>query len=117
MRVYTPIALTMAGLIFSAPATAQDNMAESQASRSAPANQYICSLKASVPASAVRQEAAKAAGPELGQILFTYSHAVKGFTVRLPAAVGRSGSAALQKHNPNIRFCIPDGITRALAAG
>lgn len=116
MRYYKDL-VGVAAVFLSGPAAGQGNMAESAASRLPVANQYICVLNDSVPASAVRQEAAKAAGPELGQILFTYSHALKGFAVRLPGTVGRGGASALKSHNPHIQYCVPDGITRALAPG
>jgi hypothetical protein len=110
----TALVLAVSAAWFPEAAGAQDATAQSNASGNRNANQYICALKSSVPAGAVSQEAAKAAGPELGQVLFVYSHAVKGFAVRLPASPGTNGAAALKAHNSNIRSCVPDGITRAV---
>jgi subtilisin family serine protease len=95
-------------------AIAQEATAQANSAGKSNANQYVCALKSSVAAGAVSHEAAMAVGPELGQVLFVYSHAVKGFAVRLPASPGRNGAAALRMHNSNIRSCVPDGITRAV---
>ena len=51
-------------------------------------NQYICTFDRSVPGEAVRNEAAKAAGPMMGEVLHVYRHSIKGFAVRLPAQPG-----------------------------
>ena len=113
----TPFGLAISAILFSNPAAAQDATAQSNAAGSRIANQYVCALKASVPSASVSHEAAKVAGPEMGQVLFVYSHAVKGFAVRLPASVGRANAAsALKAHSANSRSCVPDGVPRAVAA-
>jgi hypothetical protein len=112
--VAVPLGLAVSAAFLPTSAAAQDASAESHAAGSRIANQFICTLKSAVPASAVSQEAAKAAGPELGQVLFEYSHAVKGFAVRLPASPGKNGAAALKAHNANISSCVADGIVRAV---
>lgn len=118
MRSSLLVSAAILASAFSAQADGQDNMAQSRAAGAAIANQYICSLEPSVPRAAVANEAAKAVGPEMGQVLFVYSHALKGFAVRLPASSGKGGgAAALKAHNANIRSCVRDGITRAIGGG
>lgn len=79
-------------------------------------NQYICTFERSIPGASVRNEAAKAAGPMLGEILHVYQHAIKGFAVRLPAQPGgRSPVAELRAKNPKITGCEQDQVVRALA--
>lgn len=109
-----PFVLAISAVSLPEAAAAQDATAQSNAAGNRYANQYVCTFKSSVAAGAVSSEAGKAAGPELGQILFLYSHAVKGFAVRLPATPGQNGAAALKAHNANIRSCVHDGITRAV---
>ena len=97
------------------PSTAQEATAQSKASGSINANQFICSFDNSVAEGAVGSEAAKAVGRELGQILHTYRHTIRGFAVRLPASP-QGAAAAIQRlkdNNPRIAQCIADGITRA----
>ena len=97
------------------PSTAQEATAQSNARGSINANQFICSFDSSVAEIAVDSEAAKAVGRELGQVLHTYRHTIRGFAVRLPASP-HGASAAIQrlkKNNPRIAQCVADGITRA----
>ncbi len=97
------------------PSLAQEATAQSNASGSTNANQFICMFDASVGKSAVGSEAAEAVGREIGQILYTYQNTIRGFAVRLPASP-QGASAAIQRlkeNNPKIAQCNPDGITRA----
>ena len=118
MRRSYQLSLFMAGTLLAGPCVAQVNAEPTAESRAAPipnANDYICTFTANVSRGSVPQEAARAVGPELGQILHTYQWAVKGFAVRLPASPPGGGSvtARLKSHNPNVRACEHDGITRA----
>lgn len=105
----------LVSVLWCSPSVAQDATAQSRASRMPIANQFICTFDESVISSAVRAEADKAANVELGQILHTYEHTVRGFAVRLPASpIGaRSSIKRLIANNPRINSCIPDGVTRA----
>lgn len=79
-------------------------------------NQYICTFDRSMPGASVGNEAGRAVGPMLGQILHTYRHTIKGFAVRLPAQPGgRSPVAELRANNPKITGCEQDQVVRALA--
>lgn len=120
MGIRINLALPFAAVLFATPAGAQvaaEPTAQSNASRISNANQYICTFQDSVPSGAVAAETARSIGPELGQALFTYSHVLKGFAVRLPAVSGGAASvtARLRSHNPNIRSCERDGTVRAAA--
>lgn len=111
----TPFGLAISAALLPTSASAQEATAQANAAGGQIANQYICSVKSSVAADRVSQVAASAAGPEMGQVLFVYSHAVKGFAVRLPASVGRANAAsALKSHSESISSCVPDGVTRAV---
>ncbi len=97
------------------PSSAQEATAQSNARGSMNAHQFICAFDNSVAEGVVGPEAAKAVGRELGQILHTYRHSIRGFAVRLPASP-QGASAAIQRlkeNNPKITQCVPDGITRA----
>lgn len=100
---------------WSGPAIAQDATAQSKASATPVANQYICMFDGSVGKADVRSEANRAAGPELGRVLHLYENTIRGFAVRLPAnAPGSTNAIArLRQNNPRISQCIVDGITRA----
>ena len=102
--------------LFAAPAFGQvEATAQSKAATLANANQYICTFAASLPSSAVRAEADKAVNPELGQILFTYTRAVKGFAVRLPASASATAAEQrLKANNARVQACERDGIVRAV---
>lgn len=79
-------------------------------------NQYICTFDRSVPGEAVRNEAAKAAGPMMGEVLHVYRHSIKGFAVRLPAQPGsRNAMAELRANNPKITGCEQDQLVKAFA--
>ena len=111
-------AFAMIALVSASAAGAQDvaaPTAQSNASRVPNANQYICTFNGNVSRGAVATETARSVGPELGEILFIYSHVIKGFAVRLPAVPGGAASvtARLRTHNPNIRSCERDGVVRA----
>lgn len=107
--------LSLLAATTASPSTAQEATAQSNARGSLIANQFICVFDSSVAQSAVSSETAKAVGRELGQILHTYRHAIRGFAVRLPASPQGASPAIqrLQENNPKIAQCIPDGITRA----
>jgi hypothetical protein len=117
MRKSVSLQLIVAGMGISAPVMAQvsaEATAQSHAAPMANANDYICTFTSNVARAAVPQETARAVGPEMGQILFTYQWAVRGFAVRLPASSSRASvTARLKAHNANIRACEHDGITRA----
>lgn len=117
MKDICKLSLGVAGALLAGPAMTQvtvEATAESQASPIPNANDYICTFTGNVARSNVAQETTKAVGPELGQVLHTYEFAVKGFAVRLPASSsGRSVTARLRSHNPNVSACEHDGITRA----
>jgi subtilisin family serine protease len=105
--------------IWTTSAHAQDATAQSTAKPARIANQYICMFNESVSKAAVRTEANKAVGPELGRILHIYENSVKGFAVRLPASP-QGAAAAMQRllgHNPKISQCVEDGMTRAAVQG
>jgi subtilisin family serine protease len=97
------------------PALAQEATAEAPAGgRMAVANQYLCQFDSSVSKAAVRNEAGKAIGPELGRLLFVYENTIRGFAVRLPASPSsKSAVARLRANNPKISRCTPDGVVRA----
>ncbi|WP_395624019.1 S8 family serine peptidase [Sphingomonas daechungensis] len=79
-------------------------------------NQYICTFARSMPGADVRNEAAKAAGPVLGQVLFTYEHAIKGFAVHTAAlSNGRSAVAEMKRANPKIAGCEQDQVMKIVA--
>jgi hypothetical protein len=117
MRKSVGLQLIIAGMGISAPVMAQvsaEATAQSHAAPMANANDYICTFTSNVARAAVPQETARAVGPEMGQILFTYQWAVRGFAVRLPASSSRASvTARLKAHNANVRACEHDGITRA----
>jgi hypothetical protein len=117
MRKSVSLQLIVAGMGISAPVMAQvsaEATAQSHAAPMANANDYICTFTSNVARAAVPQETARAVGPEMGQILFTYQWAVRGFAVRLPASSSRASvTARLKAHNANVRACEHDGITRA----
>ena len=108
-------ALSFALVAWPSSAIAQEATAQSPASALPIANQYICMFDNSVSKADVRSEANRAAGPELGRILYFYENTIRGFAVRLPAsAPGADGAVArLKQHNPRISQCVADGITRA----
>lgn len=121
MRILTfAFSAFIIGISGASPAVAQDAATAEAPQRAVSriANQYICQFDASVSSSAVRAEAAKAAGPELGQILFTYSNAIRGFAVRLPATPQGSENAVarLKANNARISHCNPDIAVRAAIA-
>ena len=108
----------LAGALGSAAsvAAAQSPSAQADVALGPINNQYICTFARSIPGASVRNEAAKAAGPMLGEILHVYQHAIKGFAVRLPAQPGgRSPVAELRAKNPKITGCEQDQVVRALA--
>lgn len=102
-------------LAVSSPAVAQQATAQSNAQPLRVANQFICVFDRSVARSQVGAEAARAAGPDLGQILHSYENTVRGFAVRLPAlpAGAEAAIARMKANNPRISNCIADGVTRA----
>jgi len=103
-----------ATLVIPTAARAQEATAQSMAAGSVNSNQYICRFDDSVNSSAVRAEADKAAGPELGQVLHTYTNTIRGFAVRLAASSAATNAIArLRANNPRIAECISDGVTRA----
>ena len=103
-------------LLCTAPALAQTEATAQSAATTLPnANQYICTFVASVLPSAVRAETSKAVGPELGQVLFTYTRAIKGFAVRLPASASATAAEQrLRANNPNVQRCERGGIVRGV---
>ena len=103
-------------LLCTAPALAQTEATAQSAATTLPnANQYIGTFVASVLPSAVRAETSKAVGPELGQVLFTYTRAIKGFAVRLPASASATAAEQrLRANNPNVQRCERDGIVRGV---
>lgn len=108
----------LAGALGSAAsvAAAQSPSAQADVALGPINNQYICTFARSIPGASVRNEAAKAAGPMLGEVLHVYQHAIKGFAVRLPAQPGgRSPVAELRAKNPKITGCEQDQVVRALA--
>ena len=117
MKEIYKLSIAAAGFCLARSSMAQDSVgatAELQAAPIPNANDYICTFSSRVSPSSVEQETAKAVGPELGQVLHTYKWAVRGFAVRLPASPSeRSAAVRLRSHNPNIKACEHDGITRA----
>lgn len=114
-RIYSFVLLSSALGPWSAPAASQQATAQSTASASPVANQYICMFDASVGKGDVRSEANRATGPELGRVLHLYQNTIRGFAVRLPASAPGSANAIarLRENNPRISQCVADGITRA----
>jgi subtilisin family serine protease len=106
------LATAVGGLISSAPALAQAT-AESDARLGKISNQYICTLDSSTPRGNVRAEAARAAGPVLGEILFTYEHTIKGFAIRAAAQPGKNTVAEMRRANPRIQDCEQDQVMKA----
>ena len=110
--VHALLATAVGGLISSAPAVAQAT-AESDARLGKISNQYICTLDSSTPRGNVRAEAARAAAPVLGEILFTYEHTIKGFAVRAAAQPGKNPVAEMRRANPRIESCEQDQVMKA----
>ena len=110
--VHALLATAIGGLISSAPALGQAT-AESDARLGKISNQYICTLDSSTPRGNVRAEAARAAAPVLGEILFTYEHTIKGFAVRAAAQPGRNAVADMRRANPRIQSCEQDQVMKA----
>ncbi|MCH8614752.1 S8 family serine peptidase [Sphingomonas sp. SM33] len=99
------------------PASGQGPDAQSDATLAKISNQYICTFDRSMPGASVRNEANKAAGPVLGQVLHTYEHSIKGFAVRAAAlSNGRSPIAEMRAKNPRITGCEEDQVMRAVVA-
>ena len=110
--VHALLATAVGGLISSAPVHAQAT-AESDARLAKISNQFICTLDSSTPRGNVRAEAARAAGPVLGEILFTYEHTIKGFAVRASAQPGKNPVAEMRRANPRIQSCEQDQVMKA----
>jgi subtilisin family serine protease len=110
--VHALLATAIGGLLSSAPAIGQAT-AESDARLGKISNQYICTLDSSTPRGNVRAEAARAAGPVLGEILFTYEHTIKGFAVRAAAQPGKNPVAEMRRANPRIQSCEQDQVMKA----
>lgn len=113
-------AILLAGLLAGTASVAQAEapMAEADVSTGKISNQYICRLSDSVSPGNVGREATKAMGRELGEVLYTYKHTIKGFAVRMAAQPGvRNPMAQLRANNPNITSCEQDQIARALVQG
>jgi subtilisin family serine protease len=102
MRIHALLlASSAAALFLAAPANAKAGDKIS--------NQYICTFDRAMPAASVRNEAAKAAGKVLGEVLFTYTHTIKGFAVHTAALPnGRSPVAEMRAANPKITACEQD---------
>ena len=102
MRLHCVLYATAVAVLTSAtPAYSQSATAESKDSTGKISNQYICMFDRSMPGSQVRNEAAKAAGPVLGQILHSYEHSIKGFAVRTAVLPnGRNAVAEMRAANP-----------------
>jgi subtilisin family serine protease len=115
MRIVYALLATAAGSLISlapAPAVAQAT-AESDARLGKISNQYICTLDSSTPRGNVRAEAARAAAPVLGEILFTYEHTIKGFAIRAAAQPGKNAVAEMRRANPRIQACEQDQVMKA----
>ena len=110
--VHALLATAVGGLICSTPAIGQAT-AESDARLGKISNQYICTLDEATPRGNVRAEAARAAGPVLGEILFTYEHTIKGFAVRAAAQPGKNAVAEMRRANPHIQSCEQDQVMKA----
>ncbi len=110
--VHALLATAVGGLISSAPALGQAT-AESDARLGKISNQYICTLDSSTPRGNVRAEAARAAAPVLGEVLFTYEHTIKGFAVRAAAQPGKNAVAEMRRANPRIQSCEQDQVMKA----
>ncbi|HET6942721.1 MAG TPA: S8 family serine peptidase [Sphingomicrobium sp.] len=104
MRIHAVLlASSSAALFAAAPATAAQPEKIS--------NQYICTFDRAMPGANVHNEASKAAGKVLGQVLFTYQHAIKGFAVHTAALPnGRSPVAEMRAANPRITACEQDQV-------
>ena len=111
------LAGAVAGLMTS-PANPQPT-AEADVMLGKVSNQYICVFNGNVSRANVRAEANRAANPELGQILFIYEHAIRGFAVRLPAdqAGANAAMGRLKKNNSNVAYCEQDQIVKAVDDG
>ena len=110
--VHGLLATAVGGLISSTPAIGQAT-AQSDARLGKISNQYICTLDESTPRGNVRAEAARAAGPVLGEILHTYEHTIKGFAVRAAAQPGKNIVAEMKRANPKIAGCEQDQVMKA----
>ena len=94
-------------------AAAVSAVALSSAAHAAPAkpidNQYICTFTKAVSPGQVRAEAARAANPAGGKLLFTYQNSIKGFAVKMPAGASvRADIANLKANNASIANCEQD---------
>ena len=108
------LATSVAALFAAGPAGAQSATAESKATLGKISNQYICTLDNATPRGSVRSEAAKAAGPVLGEVLHTYENTIKGFAVRTAAlSNGRSAVAEMRRASPRITGCEQDQVMKA----
>lgn len=106
-------AMTMASAAWAEEPTAQADVSTGKIS-----NQYICRLSNSVAPGEVAGEATRAMGRDLGEVLHTYKHSIKGFAVRMAAQPGvRNAMAQLKANNPNITSCEQDQIARAFVQG
>ena len=109
--------ILLAGVLASIPAIAHAQMAEADVATGKIANQYICTFDASVGRADVDRETGKAVGKAMGEVLFTYKKAIRGFAVRMPAMPDRSPVAELKANNSKIAACEQDQIAKALVQG
>jgi subtilisin family serine protease len=112
-NVHILFAATILAFGSTAPALAAAPTAEADVALGKINNQYICSFDDSVSRASVRSEAARAAGPVLGEILYTYEHTIKGFAVRVAAQPGKNSIAELKRANPRIAACEQDQVMKA----
>ena len=66
-----------------------------------------------MPRGSVRSEAARAAGPMLGEVLYTYENTIKGFAVHVAAQPGKNPIAEMKKANPHVEGCEQDQVMKA----
>ena len=109
--------ILLASVLASIPTIAQAQMAEADVATGKIANQYICQFDASVGRADVERETGKAVGRAMGEVLFTYKRAIRGFAVRMPAMPDRSPVAELKANNPKIAACEQDQVVKALVQG
>lgn len=104
MRIHAVLLASSAAALFAA-APAQAKAGDKIS------HQYICTFDRAMPGASVRNEANKAAGKVLGEVLFTYEHAIKGFAVHTAALPnGRSPVAEMRAANSKITGCEQDQV-------
>lgn len=113
-RIFTPIFNLVLCLSLLAPLSAigQGQSAKENIRRNQDAipNHYIVVMKSSIARSHVAAVASQLAETHRGRLLYTYEHAIKGFSVEMPEA-----AALALSRNPNVDYVEEDALVVATA--